>query len=65
MSKASARSLQRHDKRSIQNKLERAIDTYGAKHGRIIHAVHETAISKAGTFSERLELAYNIIELSK
>jgi hypothetical protein len=69
MSKATYKSLQRarrlaHEEVG-QTKLERAIELYGKEDGRVMYAVHEMAISSVGTFSERLEMCNEIIELSK
>ena len=65
MSKVTYARIQRQDKRTLQTKLERAIEVYGKKDGRIMNAVHNIATGSVGTFSERLEICMDIIKLSK
>ena len=47
-----------------ETKLERAVKIFGEKNGRILNAVHDLGQGGIGTFSERLDMAYEIIKLN-
>lgn len=65
MSKATINTIKRANKRLLQTKLDRAIETYGKRNGGLMFAVHEFACNNHLPFSERLETSMEIIELNK
>lgn len=56
--------IEKAQRKALQTRLERAVDLYGSEHGRMMNAIYEIGISKPFTFTERLEIAYDIIKLN-